>query len=187
MKEADSYRLTFAVGTTSERKNSVIKHVIRGVLAEGEFTTISYNAKSLVPDTPWDKETYDGARNRAIDCKANIQKADYSIGLESGLVDRYGQVYEEAWSCIIGKNGNEYYGYSSGLKVPIYIIEKMKELNMKHSELMHYFDQQNGIVSNDDTWGTYSQKMIIRDMSLSEALRNALVQIFAPKDSYYHK
>lgn len=37
-----------------------------------------------------------------------------------------------------------------------------------------------------DTWGTYSGKLILRDISLAEALRNALVQTVPAKDSLYH-
>lgn len=44
--------------------------------------------------------------------------------LESGLVERFGQIYEEAWACVISSEMNEYFGYSSGLKVPDSIIKK---------------------------------------------------------------
>lgn len=178
--------MKIGVGTQSERKIATIKNVVQQISSKSEVEIVSYPAKSNVPETPWDKETFDGAKNRAIDCKKNIQEAEYYVGIESGLVERYGQIYEEAWVYILDNHNKEYSGYSSGLKVPDYIIEKMNETKMEHWKVMKLLEEEYSL-SSDDTWGNYSKKMIIRDISLQEAVRNAFIQIFAPKESFYHK
>src|SRR5690606_21361072 len=99
------------------------------------FTVEGFDADSRVPETPWDRQTYDGARNRARHCKEQ-NMGDYFIGLESGLIERYGHIFEEAWCCIVNEAGEEYFGYSSGLKVPDYIIQKMDELKIDHNSVM---------------------------------------------------
>jgi non-canonical (house-cleaning) NTP pyrophosphatase len=115
--------MRFAVGSTSERKINTVKKILKEQLS-GQYEVLGFAAKSGVPETPWDKETHDGARNRALATKQSIDDTDYCIGLESGLIERYGNVYEEAWCCIVSKDGNEFYGFSSGLKVPDYILKK---------------------------------------------------------------
>lgn len=176
--------MKFIIGSNSQKKIETAAKVIKQIVNEGEVEVTGYPARSQVSETPWDKETFKGACNRAVDCKSNIGGADYFIGLESGLVERYGRIFEEAWCCILDKNGKEYFGYSSGLKVPDYILKKMDELQMPHYKVMEILEHEHGL-PNSDTWSNYSGKMIVRNISLEEALRNALIQIFSPKASFY--
>ncbi len=176
--------MKFILGTQSQRKKKSVEKVLKQLLPDQNVEVINFAAESGVSETPWEQETFDGARNRAKACIN--EDADYYIGLESGLVKRYGHVYEEAWACILNKDHKEYFGYSSGLKVPDYITKKMESLKLKHWEVMKFLEEEHNL-PGDDTWGNYSSQMIVRDLSLEEALRNALVQIFAPKESFYHK
>ncbi len=177
--------MKFVIGSASKRKIDVAAKVIRQFF-DGSIEVQGFAAKSKMPETPYDKQTYDGARNRALDSKANIQAGDYYIGLESGLIERYGHIYEEAWTAIIINDGKEYYGYSSGLKVPDYILKRMDELKIEHSDVMTIIEKEFGELPSD-TWGTYSGGMVIREVSLEESLRNAIIQITAPDKSFYKK
>lgn len=172
------------VGSSSDRKIGVVEKVFRNLL-KGEIIVTGHSAVSGVPETPYDKQTYDGARNRALDCKA-IHQADYYIGLESGLVERYEKLYEEAWACVITKDGKEFYGYSSGLCVPEFVILRMKKQNMEHCDVMTLIEKELGKLPND-TWGTYSGGILAREISLEEALRNALMQAVPNAESLYSK
>jgi non-canonical (house-cleaning) NTP pyrophosphatase len=182
--------MKFIIGSSSNRKIKVTERVIKQLfVAQKDITFENYDAKSQVPDTPWDRQTFDGARNRALDSKSNVVGGDYYIGLESGLINRYGHVYEEAWAVVIAGNGKEYYGYSSGLIVPGFILKKMAELKMEHSDVMNIIDKEYGKYgeSPNDTWGAYSGGTILREVSLEEALRNIFIQILAPESSFYKK
>lgn len=172
----------------SKRKIEVAEKVIRQLFLDTTDIGIEgYEAASGVPETPYDRETFHGAQNRARDAKAHMPAAaDYYIGLESGLVERYGHIYEEAWSVVLTADGKEYAGYSSGLKVPDYVLQKMDKLKMGHSEVMTILEQEHGKLPND-TWGNYSGGMLIREVSLEEAIRNALIQIVAPQESFFKK
>jgi len=57
---------------------------------------------------------------------------------------------------------------------------------MEHSEVMTLIEEEYGKLPND-TWGTYSGGLILREVSLEEALRNAVIQIVAPEQSFYRK
>lgn len=177
--------MKFVIGSSSKRKIDIAEKVIKQFFND-EISVESFAAKSQMPDTPWDKQTFDGARNRALDSKNNVAEGDYYIGLESGLIERYGHIYEEAWTVIIAKDDKEYNGYSSGLKVPDFILQKMDEMKMEHSDVMTIIEEEYGKLPND-TWGTYSGGVIQREVSLEEALRNALIQITCPDTGFYKK
>ena len=86
---------------------------------------------------------------------------------------------------MITNKGKEYFGYSSGLKVPDYILKRMGDLKMEHCLAMEIIEKEFGNLPND-TWGTYSGGLIIREVSLEESIRNALIQTLPHEKSFYH-
>lgn len=175
-------QLTVCVGSTSHRKIDVVDKLFKLYFKKAKIKSFGHSASSGVPDTPYGKQTYEGAHNRARECFRK-HKAQYNVGLESGLVDRYGRLYEEAWACVITKN-KEFTGYSSGLLVPRRITERMKKSKLEHCDVMTMIEKELGNIPND-TWGTYSGNMLLRELSLEEALRNAIVQLLPNKSSFY--
>lgn len=173
------------LGSTSKQKISVVEKIAAQLISGCELEVVGYAAKSGVPDTPYDAETFEGAKNRASDSQTHLPGADCYIGLESGLVERYGHLFEEAW-CVLVLGGREYYGYSSGLTVPEYVLTMMRQLNKPHSEVMKMIEEECGEVSSD-TWGVYSGGSIARAVSLEEAVRNAFIQAMEVENSLYRK
>jgi inosine/xanthosine triphosphatase len=178
--------MKFIIGSLSERKINIAKEVIKELFNNEKIEVFGYPAISRVPDTPYGKQTFNGAKNRALDSMKHVEGADYYIGLESGLIERYGHIYEEAWAAIFDKNRKEFFGYSSGLKVPDYILRKMDELKLEHCDVMTILEKEHGNLPND-TWGTYSGGIIMREISLKESLRNAFIQIISDENSFYKK
>jgi non-canonical (house-cleaning) NTP pyrophosphatase len=170
------------LGSASDRKIQVVKKAFEVLVGNSPEIT-GFKADSGVPETPYDRQTFDGARNRALHAR-NAGVADFYIGLETGLVERYGNVYEEAWCVIVSIDGKEYQGYSSGLRLPEYVLGEMKRLNKEHCDVMTILEERHGNLPND-TWGSYSSGMITRENSLEEAVRNALIQVCAPEKSFY--
>jgi inosine/xanthosine triphosphatase len=50
-----------------------------------------------------DEETYTGALNRAKGAARAIPDADYWVGIEGGLEDKYGELHGVAWIVVIGQ------------------------------------------------------------------------------------
>lgn len=169
------------LGSTSQHKQNAVEIVLAELLEEKVFIQ-TYNIASGVSDTPWNEETFQGAKNRAAGIKSDGD--GICIGLESGLVERFGGIYEESWACVI-KNGEEFYGYSSGLRLPDYVIKRMREDNVEHGPLMRLIRDELGRRNDKDTWGLYSNYILLRQTSLEESLRNALIQVFAPEGNLY--
>jgi non-canonical (house-cleaning) NTP pyrophosphatase len=171
------------IGTKNKAKVAIVEQVMAELLPDHTLHVQGIDIESGVPDTPRGEETKTGAYNRAV--AAAQSSPTYSIGIESGLVERYGAWFEEAWACVI-LEGNFYYGYSSGLSIPKYVLRKMHENDVEHGPAMHQIRNELHQHDDRDTWGTYSDKLILRDVSLQEALRNALIQTLPSKNSLYH-
>lgn len=170
------------IGTKNKRKISIAEKVFAQYFPELTVDLQGIDIDSGVPGSPRDEETKVGAYNRAL---AAAKGADYGIGIESGMVQRYDMWFEEAWACVV-YNGKPHFGYSSGLPIPRHVLEVMAENDFRHGLAMRLILERLERPDERDTWGTYSGKLILRDISLAEALRNALVQTVPAKDSLYH-
>lgn len=175
------------IGTQNDEKVSTAESVLKELLPVDEFALIGMDVPSGYGETPVDEETKLGAYNRAKALMAE-HECDYAIGIESGIIERYGDVYEEAWCCVIGPD-TTVYGYSSGLKVPEVITRKMKAEGLEHYQALRSEEIKDLLVekSRKDTWGNYSAMLLVRRISFEESMRNALVQLFASSDSLYSK
>lgn len=172
------------IGTKNQKKINVVKKVFQEVLDAPSLEVVAHDAKSLVPEAPHDKETYDGATNRAKECQT-VGLADYYVGIESGLVKRYGHFFEEAWAVIISKDNVKQIGYSSGLLLPNVVVERMNN-GETHNEIMFDFDNiLDSPDDNRDTWSRYTGGYISRQVSLEESLRNALIQNVSKEKNLY--
>ena len=171
------------VGTKNHKKLGVVESVFKNVL-EISVEVVPHDAASGVPEAPHDRETYEGALNRALECQ-KLGSADYYVGAESGLVDRYGNFFEEAWAVVIAHDGTKRIGYSSGLLLPAMVASRMAE-GEKHNEIMSSIDKELKLPDdNRDTWSRYTGGAISRTVSLEEALRNALIQSVPSEQSLY--
>jgi non-canonical (house-cleaning) NTP pyrophosphatase len=176
--------MKITVGTKNQSKVTIVSDIMTEFLPNEKLNIQGIDIPSGVPDTPRGEETKQGALNRAS-AAAKQEGATYGVGIESGLVDRYGVWFEEAWACIVF-NGRSYYGYSSGLPIPRYVLKTMQRDDIEHGQAMRQIRKELNQFDDRDTWGTYSGKLILRDISLQEALRNAIVQIVTSKENLYH-
>ena len=166
------------IGTTSKIKLDVVEATLRAYTKKRklDFTIIAKDVESQVPDTPYGDEAITGAKNRADALLKNFfDHAELFVGLESGLVERYGNIYEECW-CVIGdKKGNEFFGYSSGFMLPKTITTQMSS-GRTHREVLKDLAIAMNIESKD-TWLIYSKGVLSRTESIKEAFRNALLTL----------
>lgn len=174
------------IGTQNSEKVASFTKVLKEITSE-ECTVEGIDAPSGFGETPLDEQTKRGAQNRAEYLSKKYQ-SDLYVGLESGLVQRYGDTFEEAWCCII-KDSVQYLGYSSGLVIPKVLLRKMQQEGLEHFEALRTNEIRDLLPIKDrkDTWANYSAQMLVRSISFEEAFRNCLVQIFAPSDSMYHR
>jgi non-canonical (house-cleaning) NTP pyrophosphatase len=170
------------LGSVSKVKYEAINEVINEYLKEvrkifGEPKVIPNNVESGVDITPVNEETYIGAKNRAYNLYKLIKDENSAyLGLESGLAQRFGSIFEET-VCVILFKGMEYVGYSSGIKVPDYIVKRL-ENGEKHYEVLSEIARRRGL-NPKDTWGIYTNLILSRKIELKEAFRNALLTLIS--------
>lgn len=174
--------MNVVIGTKNKKKVAIAAKVLAEYFPEVEIDIQGIDIDSGVSGSPRDEETKTGAENRA---RTAATSADYGIGIESGMVERYGMWFEEAWACVVHED-KTYFGYSSGLPIPLHVLKVMRENDFRHGLAMRLILEKLERPDERDTWGTYSDKLILRDVSLQEALRNALIQTIASEQSLYH-
>jgi inosine/xanthosine triphosphatase len=166
------------IGTTSKIKLKAIEEVLQELEEKNSisFTILSEDVESQVPDTPFDDETLQGARNRANVLYEKYKgEIDLFIGLESGLVKRYENIYEECWCAIKDRYGQEVFGYSSGFMLPRKITKQMNA-GRTHIQVLRELAEELQL-DNKDTWSVYSRGILSRTASIKEAFRNALLSL----------
>ena len=114
---------TFVLNSENQIKKIAVLEVLKLYL-KNNFSLIAKNFPINFPETPKGKETYQGAKKRAEEIFKFYNQKIAAVGLESGLVKRFGLLFEEAWCCIIFEK-NYFFGYSSGLRLPKTIQKKV--------------------------------------------------------------
>lgn len=193
---------TIVVGSTSRRKIEAVTRVMAALRPHHHDIVFGTEAASGVPETPWGAEILTGARNRAEAAQRSVPEADLWIGLETGLVDRspaasmspspatqpggvegsWVMVFEETWCSVRsadagGVSTGEALAYSSGVRVPDWVLERMRDLNLAHCDAMTVIEHERGLPN--DTLGTYTDGFLKRDAALQEAARNALASLLS--------
>lgn len=170
------------ISTNNSTKIHIVTALLENLFPNESHSISGADIDSKVPDTPRGEEIKIGAYNRAL---ASSKISTYGVGIESGLIERYGMWFEEAWACVV-VDDKVLYGYSSGLPIPKYVLDRMNQDGKEHGPTMKRILAELNQPDIRDTWGTYSGNLILRDISLQEALRNALVQITPSEKSLYH-
>ncbi|MCD6381951.1 MAG: inosine/xanthosine triphosphatase [Candidatus Aenigmarchaeota archaeon] len=90
---------------------------------------IGIKVKSGVPDQPINEETFDGAKNRALELKKiNEEKnlgAKFFVGIEGGIMKIYSRWFSFGAMCIVGENGGMGFGTSPLFELPEDIISEL--------------------------------------------------------------
>jgi len=176
------------VGTTNKRKLIAVTAVVNEMNISSDFAVTGYKADSGVPETPFDEQTILGALNRAKAVRQAHPDQDLYIGIESGIVNRYSDMYEEVWVvAIYGKKVCA--AYSSGVRLPDKVVDHINGDIQNHPNAMdtlrEEYDIEHHDGNNSDTWGNYTGNIIDREAGMKEAIRNTLVQIFPGDKSFY--
>jgi len=176
------------VGTTNKAKLDAVTSVATEMRVHPSFEVHGYKAESGVSETPLNEQTILGALNRAKAVRNAYPEEDMYIGIESGIVSRYSDFYEEVWAVVIyGKKVCA--AYSSGVRLPDKVVDHINGDIQNHPNAMdtlrEEYDIEHHDGNNSDTWGNYTGNIIDREVGVKEAIRNTLVQIFPGDKSFY--
>jgi len=126
----------------------------------------SISVPSRVSDQPINEETYEGAKNRAIELqKINTVKnlnADFFVGIEGGIQQTYSKWFAFGCMCLIHKSGKISFGTSAHFELPQVVTKQLlqrKELGHVMDEIMNQENtKQNGGAISYFTNGRMNRK-----------------------------
>ncbi len=96
------------VGSRNPVKIEAVKLAFEKMFPNETFNVSGISISSGVSEQPMtNEETYNGALNRAKNCMAEIQDADFTVGLEGGLSPLFNEdiFILLTWSVVLSKDG----------------------------------------------------------------------------------
>lgn len=174
--------LTVAVGSTNNVKLNAVKVTIKDYPIFQKAKILSYKVPTEVADQPLSlDETIRGAKNRARNAFDACGTCEYSIGIESGLMEvaESKSGYMEFTVCCI-YDGNEFaIGQSAAYEMPQHIIDLVVNEKMNMAEACYHGgltdDLQLGEKEGDI--GILSNGRMTRQDHSEQALVAALIQL----------
>lgn len=113
--------IKIAVGSLNPAKVEAVRSVMERIY--GQVRIIPKDVPSGVPEQPFGDETLKGAKNRA---KAALGDCDLSVGIEAGVFEMYGDLYDIQHCAIIDQKGIMTVGMGSGFRYPDSVTELVR-------------------------------------------------------------
>ncbi len=105
---------------------------------------IGISVNSNVPSQPVNSQTFEGAKNRALELKQINENenlnAEYFVGIEGGIQETFGKWFAFGGMCIIDKSGKTSFGTSAHFELPEAITKRLlngEELGYVMDEIMN--------------------------------------------------
>lgn len=116
--------MLIAVGSTNPTKVRPVRTVFSHYF--GKVKVVGVGVESGVPEQPiGEDQTYAGAVNRARRALAEVEGAEYGVGIEGGLAERSYGWFEYSLVVITNREGQIGIGASSGLTLPESILQRI--------------------------------------------------------------
>ncbi|MEA3238625.1 MAG: inosine/xanthosine triphosphatase [Candidatus Bipolaricaulota bacterium] len=125
------------IGTNNSLKLEAVRAVFATAFPEDDIEVTGVNVPSGVPAQPFDGELALGALSRA---RAALLDADYSVGIEAGIVSFPGceERFSVQFCTIVDQDGEVSVGHGPGYTLPSEVIAALKagsDLNREMSRI----------------------------------------------------
>ncbi len=157
------------VATQNQKKIDLVKKVFSQLFPNEELIVVGCDASSDVSGTPQSDQNFIGSHNRALNAKKMFSGGNYYVGLETGLVERSENIYEETWCTVLDSSGTERYSYSSGNVVSKDLQPKYELDEKTNSKILK-------VVDDSGEYVPYSGKLEVRELEIENAIKTSLIQ-----------
>lgn len=167
------------VGSKNPVKVESVKEAFQKYWPEAVVNGIE--VKSGVSEQPQsEEETTRGARQRAILALKSDTSADYGVGLEGGVTEVEGKLFECAWVAIVDRNGNE--GLAGGLyfELPEKIASEIRK-GGELGPLMDKFTGQTNVKQGSGAIGIFTKGELDRKTAYVQIVLSALIKFVSPE------
>lgn len=173
------------VGSTNPVKIEAVKEAFSKYFEDIQVEGIE--VASGVSAQPVNEETFEGAKNRALElARINDEKnlgAEYFVGIEGGIIELYSTWFAFGGMCIIDSNGRKSFGSSSHFPLPQSIINELlegKELGI----VMDKITGEHNTKQKDGAIGFFTRNKMNRKELYVDGLTVALIP-FLNEDLFF--
>ncbi len=121
-----------------------------------------------------ESETILGAKNRAMATLSSDPESEYGVGLEGGVTDVDGTLFECAWVAIAKRSGEMGLGGGLYFEIPPRVAERIRkgeELGPIMEEIMQY-----DVKRNEGAIGVLTKGKLTRQEAYEQIVKSALVR-----------
>ena len=162
---------TVVVGSESALKIRAVKSAFAKMLLDPEILPCAVS--SGVPNQPFGKNIIrNGAKNRAREARAKHTVADFTIGIENGLVQEYDKWFDVPCIVIHSRDGYDSSVFGTSFPIPLWVVSK----TLQQVELGHIIQEISGMSEKDPT-SFFSENTITREEIIDQAVRAALTPL----------
>ncbi len=113
-------RLAMPVRVSLGSSNPVKRDATASAFARvfGGAKVMGHDVASGVPDQPRGDETWTGALARARAARALDPEASFAVGIEAGLIDQAGRVFDVHIAAVLDRGGRVTWGHGPGFQLP---------------------------------------------------------------------
>ncbi len=162
-------------GTENPTKLLGAKRALSRVFGK-KFAVAGHKERSGVRAHPFNSETFDGAKNRALAAwKRAGGKCDYSLGIESGLFSLYPEMHMDITVCCAYDGKEETYGTGMGFVISEEIVAAIKRDGSDLGKVMAQVAGIEKIGRKHGAIGHFSARMLHRSEQIEQATACAFV------------
>lgn len=167
---------TVMVASTNPAKVAAVRDAFSLAFPLVSFNVEGIAAQSGVRDQPLtNEETLLGARNRVKHCREQCPDADYIVGLEAGIDDKF----TFAWM-VIEHNGQYSESRSASLPLPPLALEKIQQ-GMELGDVMDEMFNQQNVKQKGGAIAMLTNHLLTRSSVYQQALILALIPFLNPQ------
>ncbi len=172
------------VGSNNEPKRLAVEHAFSRVFPYQEIKVESVKAESGVSDHPLSsEESLKGALNRTKYALKLRPGAEYYVGIEGGLLQSGGRVWEIGFVAIENNQGEIFTGISAGLELKGKLLNAILNGQELNEALLDYHGHRDAGKANG-YYGLTTNNLVTR----MDAYIDAIIFALAPfKNSKYFK
>lgn len=171
--------LKIAVGSINPVKVGAVVSVARRVFG-GDVVVVPVEVDSGVPPTPIGEDVIvRGAVNRAFSAFKLVGDADLAVGMEGGLVEKFGRWFITGWCAVVDSSGSYTLGSSVYMEVPRNVVDRVF-MGVELGDVIDEISGLRGTKRSIGAIGVFTRRFLTRGIAWENALIYALVRVLNP-------
>jgi inosine/xanthosine triphosphatase len=168
-RDGNTEAVDVAVGSLNPVKVEAVRRVMER--AFGSVRITACDVSSGVPPQPFGDQTVCGAINRA---KAAVGDHEYGVGIEAGVFEMYGGLYDVQHCAIADRSGNITIGMGSGFRYPDSVADLVRR-GMTVGDAMSQIYERDNCGKEEGAIGVLSRGLLDREQLTEQSVMAALV------------